>query len=167
MPLPDKPWETSYPTAQDTVGEEQPDLINDSYPGRRDGDRVLREHLHAIRDKLQAVALKLGDSGGLPTESVSSDLEVTKLLGGAGQGEGYSETVYDVDMNPTEIRWWNNSDKQTLLSETLIAYEGQNAVTVVRKRYVGGVCASPIFTDTITYDGDGYELTRTRERSDP
>lgn len=69
MALPLKPWSTSYPEAQDTPGVEQPNLTNESAPGAGDGDVILVEQLHAIRDKAQAIAETIGsdlvESGSL------------------------------------------------------------------------------------------------------
>ena len=69
MALPLKPWSTSYPEAQDTPEVEQPNLTNESAPEAGDGDVVLVEHLHAIRDKAQALAETIGsdlvESGSL------------------------------------------------------------------------------------------------------
>lgn len=72
MPLPDNPWSTSYPTSQDTVGVEQSDLTPDTTPGAEDGHRILVSHFHALRDKLQAAAQKLGDGSNLPAGSVGA-----------------------------------------------------------------------------------------------
>lgn len=66
MPPIETPWTTSYPTSQDTPGTEQPDLIDDSIPGAYDGTRGRVSHQHSIRDKLQAVAVAVGDSSDLP-----------------------------------------------------------------------------------------------------
>jgi len=75
MALTDKPWTTSFPAEQDTVGLEQPNLANDSAPGAHDGDRVLVSHVQALRDKAQALALKVGDDSGLPEGSLLQVLE--------------------------------------------------------------------------------------------
>jgi hypothetical protein len=92
MALPDQAWTTSYPTAQDTVGVEQPNLIADSTPGAEDGHRILVSHFHSIRDKLQAVATKLGDGSNLPVGSVGAKVATLEAghaslheLGGGGQ----------------------------------------------------------------------------------
>lgn len=91
MALPNQPWTTSYPTSQDTVGVEQADLTADSAPGAADGHRVLVSHLHSIRDKLQAVATKLGDGSNAPVGSVGAKVATLEAghaalheLGGAG-----------------------------------------------------------------------------------
>jgi len=78
MPLPDQPWSTSFPTSQDTPGVEQPDLTPDSTPGAEDGHRVLVQHFHALRDKLQDLADDHGDDSNLPagcTRDKVADLE--------------------------------------------------------------------------------------------
>ncbi len=72
MPLPNEPWSTSYPTSQDTPGTEQPDLTADSTPGAEDGHRILVSHFHALRDKLQDAATKLGDDSNLPAGSIAA-----------------------------------------------------------------------------------------------
>src|SRR5512135_3929741 len=72
----DKPWRTSYPAEQDTAGVEQPDLANDSVPGAHDGDRILVEHLHSLRDKAQALAEKVGDDNNLPADSLLGTIDV-------------------------------------------------------------------------------------------
>lgn len=74
MPLPNLPWNTVTPTNQDTietVGSNQPDLTNDSTPGANDGHRVLVEHVHALRNKLQNAYLEIGTNpGNEPTSSI-------------------------------------------------------------------------------------------------
>ena len=70
MALPNVPWDTSYPGKQDTPGSEQPDLRNESRPGAGDGHNILAEHLMTIRDKAQAIALKVGDDNNLPSGSL-------------------------------------------------------------------------------------------------
>lgn len=121
MPLPNQPWITSYPASQDTVGVEQPDLSNDSTPGALDGHRVLAEHLHALRDKLQDVADEVGSiPGSAPAgclrarvatleaassqafneeELISTGTETSKVLtnaaaAAAGATSGYALSVY-------------------------------------------------------------------------
>lgn len=79
MPLPNQPWSTSLPGAQDTVGVEQPDLTNDSAPGANDGHRVLVEHLHALRDKLQYVTETVGDTNSLPVGSLKDKVKQDNL----------------------------------------------------------------------------------------
>lgn len=81
MPLPNKTWTTSYPTSQDTVGVEQGNLTNDTSPGALDGHRTLVEHLHALRDKLQAVAEYVGDASNLPTGSLREFLNLMSAKG--------------------------------------------------------------------------------------
>lgn len=71
---PDQVWVTNYPTSQDDVGVEQPDLFNDSAPGVLDGHRVLVEHVHALRNKLQAVCVKVGDDSNLPVDCILDKL---------------------------------------------------------------------------------------------
>jgi hypothetical protein len=83
MPLDDRNWTTSYPVKQDTIGVEQPDLIPDSYDGARDGHRVLVSHLHSLRNKVQDMALLVGDSGDLPA-GTSLRSRVTTLEGASG-----------------------------------------------------------------------------------
>lgn len=78
--MPTTEWETSYPGAQDTVGDEQPDLINDSSPGAADGDIVLVSQIHALRDKVQALADFVGDENNLPLGSLRD------LIGGSSGG---------------------------------------------------------------------------------
>lgn len=73
----DTPYTTSYPTSQDTPGVEQPNLTPDSSPGAGDGDRVRDDHIESLRDKLQAVAVKLGDDGNLPAGSLLDILSVS------------------------------------------------------------------------------------------
>lgn len=79
-PLPNQPWTTSLPGAQDTVGVEQPDLTNDSSPGANDGHRVLVEHLHALRDKLQYVTETVGDTNSLPANSLKDKVKKDNLV---------------------------------------------------------------------------------------
>lgn len=68
MPLPNLPWTTATPGAQDTPGVQQPNLTNDSAPGAGDGHRFLVEHLHPLRDKLQYAYDEIGvnPTPGLP-----------------------------------------------------------------------------------------------------
>jgi hypothetical protein len=54
-----------------------PTLTNDSSPGAYDGHRVLVDHVHALRDKLQAVAIKVGDDVKIPVGSLSEILNIT------------------------------------------------------------------------------------------
>ncbi len=91
MPLANRPWNTSYPGVQDTVGVEQPDLIGDSYDGARDGHRILIDHVHSLRDKLQQVALLVGDSSDLPAATSLRDRVTT--LEGAGGGD--ADAIHD------------------------------------------------------------------------
>lgn len=92
MALPDQPWSTSYPGSQDTPGSEQPNLIADTTPGAEDGHRILVSHFHALRDKLQSVATKLGDGSNLPSGSVGDKVATLEAghaalheNGGAGE----------------------------------------------------------------------------------
>ncbi len=73
------PWSTSYPGAQDTPGSEQPDLTKDSAPDVKDGDRVLDSHPEALRDKLQALAVKVGDDGDLPAGSHAAKITALEV----------------------------------------------------------------------------------------
>jgi hypothetical protein len=54
-----------------------PTLQNDSSPGAYDGHRVLVDHVHALRNKLQATALKVGDDVKIPVGSLSEILDIT------------------------------------------------------------------------------------------
>jgi hypothetical protein len=80
MALPNLPWTTQYPGLQDTgtnATTQMPTLTPDSSPGAEDGHRVLVEHVHALRNKLQSVALKVGDNVKLPVGSLVEILDVT------------------------------------------------------------------------------------------
>ncbi|NIT77391.1 MAG: hypothetical protein GWN58_23555 [Anaerolineae bacterium] len=80
MPLPNLPWSTQYPGNQDTgvnATDQMPTLQNDSSPGAYDGHRVLVDHVHALRNKLQATALKVGDDVKIPVGSLSEILDIT------------------------------------------------------------------------------------------
>ena len=77
-----KPWSTSYPVSQDTPGTEQPNLNNDSTPGANDGDVALDSHQEAIRDKVQALALKVGDDNNLPSGSQAAAIAALETGGG-------------------------------------------------------------------------------------
>lgn len=85
MALPNKPWSTNYPTSQDTVGVEQGDLTDDSSPGAEDGHRFLVAHVEALRDKLQAAAVRLGDNSNLPITSIGNLLDYDEVNGDAQQ----------------------------------------------------------------------------------
>jgi hypothetical protein len=78
-PLPNQPWSTNLPGSQDVVGVEQPDLSNDSAPGANDGHRVLVEHLHALRDKLQYTAVEVGDSSEVPSGCLKARVTALEL----------------------------------------------------------------------------------------
>jgi hypothetical protein len=52
----------------------QPNLLNDSYLGAGNGDAMRVSQLHALRDKLDAVARLLGDSVAMPIGSVADIL---------------------------------------------------------------------------------------------
>jgi len=104
MPLPNKTWTTSTPTAQDSVGVEQPDLVNDSSPGALDGHRFLVEHLHALRNKLQNAYIEIGDNpGNLPSGSLRARVAALESAGSGGQTDtvagqnGCSNTGDNVD----------------------------------------------------------------------
>lgn len=80
MALPNLPWVTQYPGLQDTgtnATDQMPTLTPDSSPGAEDGHRVLVEHVHALRNKLQAIALKVGDNVRLPVGSLAEILSVS------------------------------------------------------------------------------------------
>ncbi len=80
MPLPNLPWSTQYPGNQDTgvnATDQMPTLQNDSSPGAYDGHRVLVDHVHALRNKLQSTALKVGDNVKIPVGSLSEILDIT------------------------------------------------------------------------------------------
>ena len=64
-------WFTNYPASQDT-GTEQPNLQDDTAPGAYDGDRAHSSHPETLRNKLQSVALKLGDTNNLPPGCVGA-----------------------------------------------------------------------------------------------
>lgn len=69
----ENPWGTNFPTSQDTGAngqDQQPTLTDDSIPGALDGDRVRVSHLNTLRNKLQALALYVGDTGSLPAGSL-------------------------------------------------------------------------------------------------
>lgn len=72
-----KEWTTHYPTAQDDVLTDQPTLINDTYPGAGDGDITRVSQIHALRDKLDSVCLKVGDDTNLPATSLLGRLYAT------------------------------------------------------------------------------------------
>lgn len=82
------PWETKYPTQQDTPGTEQPDMTDDQVPGSRDGTRIRGNHFHTLRDKLQDVAEEVGDDSDLPSGSLKA--RVTAL---EAAGSGQTDTV--------------------------------------------------------------------------
>jgi hypothetical protein len=80
MALPNLPWTTQYPGLQDTGTNgttQMPTLTPDSSPGADDGHRVLVEHVHALRNKLHSVCLKVGDDVRLPVGSLAEILAVT------------------------------------------------------------------------------------------
>lgn len=87
MSLPPHPWHTHYPTSQDSPLTEQPDLINESAPGADDGDIVLVEHVETLRDKLQAVALAVGDSVLQPGGCILGRLDAIETDLGTAQGD--------------------------------------------------------------------------------
>jgi len=80
MPLPNLPWSTQYPGNQDTgvnAVDQMPTLQNDSSPGAYDGHRVLVDHVHALRNKLQSVALKVGDDVKVPVGSLVEIVDIS------------------------------------------------------------------------------------------
>jgi hypothetical protein len=109
MPLPNSPWSTNYPTSQDNLGVKQPDQVEDSYPGAQDGNRLLISHLHTLRDKLDAVANKVGDNSDLPAGCHGARITALEGAGGGGQTDtvaganGITNTGDNVDavLEPT------------------------------------------------------------------
>jgi hypothetical protein len=72
-----KEWTTNYPTAQDDIPVDQPDLVNND-----DDTRV--SQMHAVRDKCQSLALEVGATS--PTAGTLrkrvADLEVAAFVTG-------------------------------------------------------------------------------------
>lgn len=101
MPLDNKPWSTSYPTAQDTVVVEQGDLQNDSAPGQLDGHRALVEHVHALRNKLQAVCIKVGDDSNLPANCLLD--KMTTHLAASNPHSLAKADIYNNGTNKVEL----------------------------------------------------------------
>ena len=85
MPLPNSNWITTYPASQDNLGANQPDQVQDSYAGAQDGNRMLITHIHVLRDKLDAVANKVGDNSNLPAGCYGARISALESAGPGGQ----------------------------------------------------------------------------------
>ena len=118
---PDTLWGTRYPAAQDVVGVDQPDLVNDSRLHVPDGSHILKEHLHALRDKLDAAARKVGDdslrpSGCLAEKLAACSWEREYLARGvalSGIPAGQVGHLYD---DFTDLSRWQAVNEATRLS---------------------------------------------------
>jgi hypothetical protein len=76
MPFPDLvEWTSSYPNSQDDLGADQPDLVNGTAPSTWTGDLSRVSQIHTLRDKLDAVARKVGDENSLPVNSLSDRVD--------------------------------------------------------------------------------------------
>lgn len=115
MPREDQVWITTYPGTQDDLEINQPDLYNDSSPGVLDGHRALVEHVHSLRDKLDAVCLKVGDNSDLPAECI-----LDKLTTHLGATNPHSITKSDVSLG-------NVANLKVNLTETRDPNSGDNA----------------------------------------
>ena len=147
------PWTTSLPSTQDTPGVEQPNLLNDSSPGAHDGNTVEVSHLHALRDKAEALAESLGTPDFLPlgsTKDLTSFIEPIR---------GYQETTPTASAFPTAIIWYTDSGKGTKVWEKLLTYSGVLVTTEIIKVYILGTLARTQ-TTSITYSGV-FETHRT------
>lgn len=84
--MPIKDWSTTYPTTQDAdpITGTQPDLVNESAPGAGDGDDMRVSQMHALRDKLHAVAKIVGDNGSLPAGSLLERMTTVEAALSAG-----------------------------------------------------------------------------------
>lgn len=66
MPLPDIDWTTGTPLVQDTPGLQQPNVVNDTFPGAADGHRFRGSMVMALRDKLQNAYQEIGTNNPNP-----------------------------------------------------------------------------------------------------
>ena len=88
-----KEWTTNLPTGPDVPAVDQPDLINDSFPGAGDGDQTRVSQIHAVRDIANYCATTLGsdlEEGGSIRE------RVTTLEGAVVGDEKVKVSVADV-----------------------------------------------------------------------
>jgi hypothetical protein len=72
-----KDWSTNYPTEQDVLATVQPDLQDDV-----DNTRVT--HIHTVRNKVQQVALQVGDENDLPAGCLRERVQALEDAGGGG-----------------------------------------------------------------------------------
>lgn len=93
------PWTTVFPGAQDDLPVQQPTLLDDVVPGDNTGDRVLVSHMLTMRDKVQALALMVGDDSDLPGGSIRDRLAT--LEAGAGGGAPVGATYITLSTNGT------------------------------------------------------------------
>jgi len=109
-PLPDSDWTTNYPTSQDTgvnAVDQQPDLTDDTTPSAEDGHRTRTSHPEALRDKLHAMALKVGDDSSLPAgclEARAPTADQKAALAGTGTPAAGDVYVNDSDSRMTDKR---------------------------------------------------------------
>lgn len=70
-----KDWSTNYPTTQDVLATVQPDLADDT-----DNTRV--SHIHTVRNKVQQVALQVGDENDEPAGCLRERVQALEDAGG-------------------------------------------------------------------------------------
>lgn len=81
MPLPDIDWTTATPAAQDTPGVQQPNVVNDTFPGAGDGHRFRGSMVMALRDKLQNAYQEIGTNpGNLPPTSLRARMAALEAI---------------------------------------------------------------------------------------
>jgi hypothetical protein len=102
MPLPDRDWLTQFPGLQDTGTngiDQMPPLTDDSAPGVNDGHRARKSHPQALRNKLHAACLLVGDNVFLPANSHQDRLadangQRVKLVERSGNPSSLSNTGF-------------------------------------------------------------------------
>jgi hypothetical protein len=102
MPLPDVDWTTGTPLVQDTPGLQQPNVVNDTFPGAADGHRFRGSMVMALRDKLQNAYQEIGTNNPNP---LLNNLPPTSLRARVAALESISllspGTVPTTDATPT------------------------------------------------------------------
>lgn len=130
MPLPNQPWTTITPVAQDVPGVQQPNLTNDSAPGAADGHRFLVQHLHALRDKLQNAYNEIGTTPGNLPAPTSLRYRVAAL-------EGLRGTVTTLNAAVTPIVTKTLTDPSVAWFDAMIiGRDTSGAARLVVKMYV-------------------------------
>ena len=83
-----KDWVTHLPTTQDVLVTDQPDLVNDTVPGDGTGDLTRAKQLHALRDKIDYCANKIGsdlvEAGSIRSYMATSPLTKMKFTAEGG-----------------------------------------------------------------------------------